>query len=129
MKLEGGGRLRGLKDEQIIAALLSNPTIRDAAHSLEIPESRIYSRLRNEQFSKKYSEARQRLLRQTTTYLQGLVSEAVEKIRSVMNDPESSRQTSLNAAAELLRVCYKMTEQADVIDRLDKLEQIVEAKE
>ena len=58
------------KDELIIAALLSNPTVRAAAAVCGISETQIYSRLRKPAFKEKYDQARLELLQQSTGYLE-----------------------------------------------------------
>ena len=64
------------KDEIIIAALISNPTV--AAAACGVSETQIYARLRNAAFKEKYDAARRELLEQSTAYIQGIVSEAIQ---------------------------------------------------
>lgn len=116
------------KDEKLIAALLISPTVKDAAAAVGMSESTVYKKLNDEAFDKKYAAARMSLLEQTTAYLQGMTAEAVDKIREIMNDPETPRQTALNAADCLLRNTYKMTEQTDIVNRISRLEELAERR-
>lgn len=113
------------KDEKLIAALLISPTIKEAAAASGVSESTVYKKLNDEDFSEKYAAARMSLLEQITAYLQGITGEAVNKIREIMEDPETPKQTALNAADCLLRNTYKMTEQTDVVNRISRLEELV----
>ena len=114
------------KDELIIAALIGNPTVRAAAAACGVSETQIYARLRNAAFKEKYDAARRELLEQSTAYIQGIVSEAIQKMREVMNDPDASQQTQLNAAESILRNSLKFTEQNDILTQLAELKKEVQ---
>ena len=113
------------KDEIIIAALLSNPTVRAAAAVCGISETQIYARLRTPEFKAKYDRARLEVLQQSTAYIQGIVSEAIEKMRAVMNNPDATAQVQLNAAEAIIRTSVKLTEQADILTQLAELKKAV----
>lgn len=113
------------QDELIIAALLSNSTVRAAATACGISEKRIYTRLRDKAFKEKYDLARRDLLEQSTTFIQSIVSEALEKMRAIMHDPDVAPQTQLNAADCILRNCVKLTEQNDILTQLAELKKAV----
>lgn len=113
------------KDEAIIAALISNPTVRAASAACGVSETQIYARLRTPAFKAKYDAARRDMLAQSTAYIQGIVSEAVQKMRDVMNDPDAAPQVQLNAAECITRNSLKMTEQADILAQIDELKKAV----
>ena len=110
------------KDELILAALLSSPTVRAASTACGVSESQIYARLRNEGFKKKYDEARKEILEQNTAALQGHLGIAIETLVEIVKDKDASQQTRLNAAEAIIRNSLKLTEQADIIARVDALE-------
>lgn len=110
------------KDELILAALLSNPTVREAASICGMSETQIYARLRNKSFKEKYDEARKELLEQNTAALQSHISAAIDTMGEIVSDPEASQQVRLNAAEAIIRNSLKLTEQTDIITRLDALE-------
>ena len=113
------------KDEIIIAALIGNPTVRAASKACGISETQIYARLRTPAFKKRYDDARREVLEQSTAYIQGIVSEAIQKMRSVMNDPDASQQVQLNAAEAITRNSLKLTEQADILAQIAELKKAV----
>lgn len=113
------------KDEIIIAALIGNPTVRAASKACGISETQIYARLRTPAFKKRYDDARREMLEQTTAYIQGIVGEAVQKMRSIMNDPDASQQVQLNAAEAVTRNSAKLTEQTDILAQIAELKQAV----
>ena len=113
------------KDELIISALIGNPTVRAAAAACGVSETQIYARLRNAAFKEKYDAARRELLEQSTAYIQGIVSEAIQKMRDVMNDPDATPQVQLNAAEAITRNSLKLTEQNDILTQLAELKKAV----
>lgn len=114
--------MKQTKDEKIIAALLSTPTIREAAKAAGVGERTIYSRLNDSEFNAKYAEARLGLLKGHTAALQGHLGKAIEVMAAIMNDTETPPQTRLNAAESIVRNTLKLTEQTDILDRIKALE-------
>ena len=112
-------------DETLIAALISNPTIKAAATACGVSERYIYGRLRDPAFKEKYDAARREMLEQSTAFIQGITSEAIQKMREVMNDPDASQQTQLNAAESIMRNSLKFTEQNDILTQLAELKKAV----
>ena len=76
-------------------------------------------------FIEKLDAAKRDLLEQSTVYIQGIVSEAITKMRDIMNDPDAPQQTQLNAAECLLRNCYKLTETSTVLEDIAELKKAV----
>lgn len=113
------------KDEILIAALLASPTRSAAAKAAGIGETKMRERLRDPEFMKKYDAARRELLEQSTVYIQGIVCEAITKMREIMNDPDAAQQTQLNAAEAILRNSLKLTEQNDILTQLAELQKAV----
>ena len=50
------------------------------------------------------------------------LSGAIETMASICNDLEVAPQTRLNAAESIIRNSLKLTEQADILRRLDEVE-------
>ena len=113
------------KDELIIAALISNPTVKAASAVCGVSQTQIYARLRQPAFKKKYDAARREMLEQSTAYIQGIVSEAIKTMYDVMKDPDASQQVRLNAADTITRNSLKLTEQNDILTQLAELKKAV----
>lgn len=113
------------KDELIIAALISNPTVKAASAACGVCETQIYKRLRTPAFKEKYDAARLDMLQQCTAYIQGITSDALQKMHAVMNDPDTSQQVQLNAAEAITRNSLKFTEQADILAQIAELKKAV----
>ena len=111
------------KEQIILNALLAYPTVREASEATGIPESTIYLRLRNAEFKQKYKQAKDEMLHSTTTYLQSKLHEATGTIVDIMNDTETASQVRINAARAVFDYCIRLTEQTDIIRRLEALEE------
>ena len=116
-------------DEKIISALLAAGSVRQAALIAKVSESKIYSRLRDHSFSDQYDEARLQLLKENSNTLQSHISSAIEAMVEIANNPRNSAQVRLNAAAEILRASYRLTQQIDVLGRLQRLEEVAGIEE
>jgi len=110
------------KDERILSALLTCNTIKEAAAMTKVSEKAIYDRLKNEEFSSRYNEAKANIIKQSATFLQGRVSNAVRVIDDIINDPSVNPQSRIYGAKSIIELSLKMTEQADILDRLTALE-------
>ena len=113
------------RDDMVLAALLSNPTIKAAAQACGISETQIRVRLRTPAFVDRYNEARREMLQQSVSYVNSIVSEAIEKMRTIMHDPDAPPQTQLNAADAIVRNCLKLTEEAAVLQDIAELKKAV----
>ena len=116
--------MKNSKRELILTALLSNPTVREASAAVGVPEQTIYSWLRKPEFKAEYEKRKRELMDDTRSYLQVRLQEANAVVFSIMHDSEAPSQTRLNAARTVFEYCAKLTEQADIISRLDALEAI-----
>lgn len=113
------------KDELIITALLSNPTVRAAAAACGMGETQVYARLRNPAFKERYDRARLETLQQSTAYLQGIVGEAIRKMYDIMTDPDNAPTVQLQAAQAITRTQQAMTEQTDILTQIAELKKAV----
>ena len=112
-----------VKDEKVISALLSSPTIKTASEKCGLSESAIYARLKKPVFRKKYDEAREALLRESRDALLRRTSSAVETL-GFLSDFAKSEQVRLNASESIIRTVLKLNEQLDVLQRIKALEDL-----
>lgn len=110
------------KDERILSALLSCNTIKEAATLTSVSEQAIYARLKNESFLKRYNEAKANIIKQSTTYLQGRLSNAIKVIDTIINDTSVNPQSRLYGAKSIIELSLKLTEQSDILERITALE-------
>jgi hypothetical protein len=108
---------------------LSNPTNKAAAEACNISESALYKRLKDPEFKKEYDKARLELLDRNTCAIQSIVNSAIAAMAEIVQDEDTTAQVRLNAADAILRNCYRMTEQNDILKRLDDLEQAIQEEQ
>lgn len=117
------------KDEVVIAALISTPTIKRASEVCGVSERNIYRRLQDKAFKDKYDKARTELLEGYVNSLQQRIGCSIDTMQRVMDDTENTPpQVQLNAAEAIIKYSLKLTEQLDILKRLDALEEAYEAK-
>ena len=109
-------------DEKIIAALLSCSTNRAAAAEVGLSERQLYTRMKQPAFRAKLNETKMRILEAATVAAQGRMTEAVAVMADIMGEDENAPQVRLNAAEAIIRNGMKLTEQTDILSRLDALE-------
>lgn len=110
------------KKELVLNALLTNPTIRQAAESVGVSESTVYNYLKKPEFAEEFAKAKADMLRQTTGYLQTQTAETISIINDIAKDDAVNPQTRLTACRTLLEYCLKFTETCDILERIEKLE-------
>ncbi len=113
------------RDDLVIAALIANPTIKAASAACGVSETQIRVRLRKPAFKKRYDEARRELLEQTTAYVQGALTEAIDKLLSIMRDPDVSPQTQVNAASALVRTFLKLNEDTYILNQIEEIKKAI----
>lgn len=105
-----------VSNEQIVAALLSSGTIREAAEDLSISERTIYDRMKDGDFQLLYKSAKADLLRSVVFELQNQMTSAVVAITQIMHDRNVNPAIRLQAANSILNSAAKMSKSLDVIE-------------
>lgn len=113
------------KTEKIISALLTKPTVKEAAKNLKIAESTLYNYLKDRDFKAKYNEAKSMILSQTALYLQSNASKSANNIIKLMENEQIPPAVRLNACKAAIEYSIKLTEIADILPRIEQLEQSV----
>ena len=111
--------------EQIIAGLLVNGTVTATAKQLGMSREGIYKAMQAESFNEEYCKAKQHLLQEVCNNLVSTLLEAVDVTNSFLNDAENSPQIRLNASSLVFNTCIRLTEQTEVLQRIEKLERSV----
>jgi len=114
--------LKNSKKELLLAALLVNPTIREAAASVDVPETTAFRWLRDPEFSEEYKQRKRQAVSEASDYLQSKINEAAQVITALMHDKKVSPRVRLDAARSVIEFGYKIVEQAEIIARIEALE-------
>ncbi len=110
-------RTKAISDEEIIAALLSSGTVREAASVAGLPIRTLYDRMNAPDFQIMYREARAEILRAAVHNMNAQIQEAVNTIAGIMTNEEINPATRLNAAQTLLSNAAKFSARLQVEER------------
>lgn len=111
-----------ISDERIISALLQSRTIKEASELANVSESTVYRRMNDLDFRNRLNESRTVMIEYAMTRLQAELAKAIDVIIEIMNSPENPPQVRLNASDSIIRNCLKITEQCNIIERVERLE-------
>ena len=112
-----------LQDEEIIAALISEGSIKGAAASLKCQTRTLYERMKKPEFKELYTQAKGEILKTATAKLQGHLCGAIDTLAEIMKDEETAKQTRVNSAVSILQYGARFTEATDIIERLEAIEE------
>ena len=102
-------------DEQIIAALLSEGTLREAAQAVGRSERALYDRMNRGEFQALYRAAKADIMRRALNHINQQLQAAIDTIAEIMQDKETNAAVRLQAAQAILNHAGKFAQrlQAD----------------
>ena len=118
-----------ITDNQLISALLSCPTIKLASESVGLSEQAVYSRLRKPGFREKLQNARNDQFQVISSKLEDANFRALDTLINILDDKEVSAGVKVRAAQTLLDLSLKNREQAEIISRIQNLEETLKSQE
>lgn len=98
---------KAITDEHIVAALLTNGTIKQAAESVGLSERTIYERMNGGDFQALYKAAKADLIRGAVFSLNGKLQEAINTVADIMANDENNPAVRLQAAQTILNTAGK----------------------
>lgn len=113
------------KQMAFLKAMLEEPTITKAAEKAKIGRNTAYKYLSNPEFQSELNRRRGECINDTVRYLQGKLSLCSETLINIIENPETSNQVKINAINAVYANCKAMTETAEVIARLEQIEQSI----
>ena len=126
--MSGHGEKQSRKQEHAIAALLSQPTITEAAAEVGIGEATLRRWMQEPTFRVAYREARGEHLERVLARLFQASTKAVDALERNLETIDSPA-TEVRAAATLLRELVRVREQVDLSEHLEGLERRLAALE
>jgi DNA-binding MurR/RpiR family transcriptional regulator len=116
----GHGQKRSRQEEAALAALLSVPTIAEAATLAGISESTLLRWLQEPTFQQRYRAARREVVEHAISGLQQATGEAVEALRRNLTCGVPSSEIA--AARAIIDQAVKGVELVDLAERIEQLE-------
>lgn len=116
-------------DNQLISALLSSATIKQASDEVGLSEQSVYSRLRKPDFRKKLQSARNDQFQVISSKLEDANFKALDTLINTLDDKEVSAGVKVRASQTLLDLSLRNREQADILTRIQNLEEMLKSQE
>ena len=110
------------KQEQAIAALLTFPTVGEAATSCGINEATLRRWMLDTAFSAAYADARRACMQNAVGALQQSTSAAVSALTAICGDTTAPASSRVSAARSILEFGFRGVEMLDIEARLSALE-------
>lgn len=85
-----------------------------------------YKYLNDKAVKKEISKQYSQLLRDTTRYLQSNLNKCSSELMEIVNSKEIPPQTKINAINTIFNITLKLSEQTEILDRLNELENKVQ---
>jgi hypothetical protein len=122
-RIVGYGAKFGRKKEEVIAALLSQRSVEDAARAAGVAATTLSRWMKLPEFQDEYRLARRQAVSQSTARLQQASGAAVTTLLKVMLDKDSPPASKIRAAEMVIEQSLRGVELDDVEARLARLEQ------
>ena len=126
--MKGHGSKFGRKQEEAIAALLTQRNIDEASKAVGIAPNTLLKWMKQPEFDTAYREARRATFRQSVARLQQASGAAVSTLLKIMVDATAPHSTRVRAADSVLDHAAKAIEIEDIEVRVAALEQSVGAE-
>lgn len=101
---------KAISDEQLIAALLANGTIKAAAAAVGLSERAVYDRMNDGDFKALYKAAKADLIRGAVVDLNNHTAEAIKTVAEIMQDKDNNAAVRLQAAQTILNNAGKFAQ-------------------
>ena len=116
------------KKHKALLALLTNPTKERAAEAAGITSKTLRGYLADPEFQAEYKKAFADLVEDATRKVQQTLEPAIAVLREIMEDRSENGQVRVSAARSVLEYGLKMTEQTDILTRIQELEAAMEGE-
>ncbi len=113
------------RKEKALISLLTCRTRAEAAEAAGIGESTLRGYLREPEFQARYREAFGELVQDATRQAQQAIAPALSTLREIVEDENAGAKARIMAARSTLEFALRLTEQLDIISRIEILEHAI----
>lgn len=99
-----------VSDEQIISALVTHGTVKEAAAAVGLAPRPIYDRMKGADFQALYRAARADIVRQAVHDLTGSLAAAIRTVADIMTDQKNNPAVRLQAAQTIINNAAKFSQ-------------------
>lgn len=119
---KGHGEKKTRMTEPAIIALLTEPTLKEAAKKVGISEATLWRWMQEPEFKEAFRDAKKQSVSQAVSQLQQSSGEAVQTLRDVMGDGAAPHSSKVSAAKTILDMALKAVETEELEARIEELE-------
>jgi ACT domain-containing protein len=123
--------MQDLSDKQLafIDAYLSEQDINKVCKKLNITRPTYYKYLNDDAVKQEISKIRLATIEKTARYLQDNLSLCSQELVNIIKSKDTAPQIKINAINSIFNNCSKLTEQVDIINELDRINQRLQEQE
>lgn len=112
-----------IHDERVIGAFLNNFRMVDVIRETGLTKDTVYKIRKDPEFQKVLTERKDAIIKTAVNKMQSYLTKDVEILQKIIEDPKTSPQVKINAIQTLMSQLREWTTTADIITRLETLEQ------
>ena len=112
-----------ISNEKIMSALIATGSVRAAAKAACVSQTTIRTRLNDPNFRAEYEKAKSEILTEACDALAARLTLAVDVLCEVLDSDATPATVKVSAADSILRQGLRYVEAANILRRLDALEQ------
>lgn len=117
------------KQELALRAVISHPTLKEAALAAGISETTLWRYMQDESFSRRLREARRDAVNHAIIRLQRASSDAVTVLHDLMMKTDAPASARITAARTVLDYSIRAIEIDELKGRIDQLEEFIRIKQ
>lgn len=117
------------KQELALRAVISRPTLKEAAQAAGVSETTLWRYMQDDEFSRRLREARREAVNHAVIRLQRASSDAVTVLGDIMMSESAPASARITAARAVLDYSMRAVETDDLKARIEELEEFVRAKQ
>ena len=110
------------EDERVISAFLNNFRMVDVLRETGLSKKTCYKIRNDPEFQKVIRERKEAILKTAVNKMQGYLTKDVEILQQIIEDPETSAQTKVNAIQTLMNQLRDWTTTTDIMKKLEALQ-------
>ena len=110
------------EDERVISAFLNNFRMVDVIRETGLSKKTCYKIRNDPEFRKVIRERKEAILKTAVNKMQGYLTKDVEILQQIIEDPETSAQTKVNAIQTLMNQLRDWTTTTDIMKKLEALQ-------
>ena len=114
------------EDERVIGAFLNNFRMVDVMRETGLSKNTVYKIRNDPNFQKVIRERKEAILKTAVNKMQGYLTKDVEILQQIIEDPDTSAQTKVNAIQTLMNQLRDWTTTTDIMKKLEAIQKASE---